>query len=50
MSVLELQEMPLVERDGEQTVLPGNDAMVIPTPSNLSLVPCDNSTLSLLLC
>jgi hypothetical protein len=46
MSVFELQEMPLLGRDDEQTVLPGNDAMAIPVPSNLSLVFCQEPTRS----
>ena len=49
MSVFDLQELPLFERDDDQTGLPGNDAMVIPTPSNVS-VGCGNSVLSLVLC
>jgi hypothetical protein len=50
MSVFDLQEMPLFKRDDEQTVIPGNDAMVIPTESNLSVAGRVCSGLSQLLC
>jgi hypothetical protein len=49
MTVLDLQEMPLLDTDGEKTVLPGNDALVIPCESNLSVALCP-SALSVLLC
>ena len=31
MSIFDLQELPLSGRDDDQTVVPGNEAMVIPT-------------------
>jgi hypothetical protein len=37
MSVFDLQELPLFGRNDEQTVLPGNDAMVVPVESGVSL-------------
>jgi hypothetical protein len=50
MSVLDLQELPLSEHDGEQTVLPGNDALAIPSGVSLLLCNGNESNVSLLGC